>query len=58
MIRLLLCDDSRDARAALRVMLHEQGEIEIVGEAAPRVRRNRFVMRAAPQRFATAGGRQ
>jgi len=34
MIRLLLCDDSADARAALRAMLHEQGEIEIVGEAA------------------------
>ena len=34
MIRLLLCDDSTDARAALRIMLHEQGEIEIVGEAA------------------------
>jgi diguanylate cyclase (GGDEF)-like protein len=34
MIRLLLCDDSADARAALRVMLNEQGEIEIVGEAA------------------------
>jgi diguanylate cyclase (GGDEF)-like protein len=34
MIRLLLCDDSADARAALRAMLHEQGDIEIVGEAA------------------------
>src|SRR6476469_7188751 len=34
MIRLLLCDDSADARAALRAMLHDQGEIEIVGEAA------------------------
>jgi diguanylate cyclase (GGDEF)-like protein len=34
MIRLLICDDSDAARAALRTMLHEQGEIEIVGEAA------------------------
>ena len=33
MIRLLICDDSEAARAALRTMLHEQGEIEIVGEA-------------------------
>jgi len=32
-IRLLICDDSSHARAALRVMLDEQDEIEIVGEA-------------------------
>jgi diguanylate cyclase (GGDEF)-like protein len=34
MIRLLICDDAEAARRALRAMLHEQGEIEIVGEAA------------------------
>jgi DNA-binding NarL/FixJ family response regulator len=34
MIRLLVCDDSDGARAALHAMLHEQGEIEIVGEAS------------------------
>src|SRR4051794_31486684 len=33
MIRLLICDDSDGARAALHAMLHEHGEIEIVGEA-------------------------
>ncbi len=33
MIRLLICDDSSHARAALRAMLDEQDEIEIVGEA-------------------------
>jgi ribonuclease P protein subunit RPR2 len=32
-IRLLVCDDSPEARAALRTMLAEQPEIEIVGEA-------------------------
>jgi DNA-binding NarL/FixJ family response regulator len=34
MIRLLLCDDSGAARAALHAMLHHEGEIEVVGEAA------------------------
>jgi len=34
MIRLLLCDDSAAARVALRTMLHDEGEIEVVGEAA------------------------
>jgi len=34
MIRLLVCDDSCAARAALRTMLHDQGEIAVVGEAA------------------------
>ena len=34
MIRLLLCDDSAAARVALRSMLHDEGEIEVVGEAA------------------------
>ena len=33
MIRLLICDDSSGARAALRAMLEEQKQIEIVGEA-------------------------
>jgi CheY-like chemotaxis protein len=32
-IRLLLCDDSTHARAALRALLEEHEEIEIVGEA-------------------------
>jgi diguanylate cyclase (GGDEF)-like protein len=33
MIRLLICDDSPEARAAVRTMLGEEGEVEIVGEA-------------------------
>src|SRR5439155_7062095 len=32
-IRLLICDDSAHARTALRAMLLERDEIEIVGEA-------------------------
>ncbi len=34
MIRLLICDDSVEARAALRTVLSGTAEIEIVGEAA------------------------
>jgi diguanylate cyclase (GGDEF)-like protein len=34
MIRLLVCDDSRDYRAALRATLAEQPEISVVAEAA------------------------
>jgi diguanylate cyclase (GGDEF)-like protein len=34
MIRLLVCDDSRDYRAAVRAMLAEQPEISVVAEAA------------------------
>ena len=34
MIRLLICDDSADARSLLRTMLSGHPEIEIVGEAA------------------------
>jgi cyclic di-GMP phosphodiesterase len=34
MIRLLVCDDSAEARKLLRTMLAEEREIEIVGEAA------------------------
>src|SRR2546423_5781927 len=34
MIRLLICDDSPEARRALRVMLTGQPKLEIVGEAA------------------------
>jgi ribonuclease P protein subunit RPR2 len=34
MIDLLVCDDSDEARAALRTMLADHGEIRIVGEAA------------------------
>jgi diguanylate cyclase (GGDEF)-like protein len=33
-IRLLICDDSKHARDALRTLLGDQDEIEIVGEAA------------------------
>src|SRR5438067_10370340 len=33
MIRLLICDDSPDARTAVRAMLAEDGRIEIAGEA-------------------------
>ncbi len=34
MIRLLLCDESADCRAALRATLAEQPEISVIGEAA------------------------
>ncbi|TMJ97132.1 MAG: response regulator [Actinobacteria bacterium] len=34
MTRLLICDDSSEARAALKTMLADEPEIEIVGEAA------------------------
>jgi len=34
MIELLVCDDSEEARAALRTMLSDHEEIAIVGEAA------------------------
>jgi diguanylate cyclase (GGDEF)-like protein len=34
MIRLLICDDSAEARSLLRTLLDAQPEIEIVGEAA------------------------
>jgi diguanylate cyclase (GGDEF)-like protein len=34
MIRLLICDDSVEARSVLRTVLADQPEIEIVGEAA------------------------
>jgi ribonuclease P protein subunit RPR2 len=34
MIKLLVCDDSREARKLLRTMLADDREIEIVGEAA------------------------
>jgi diguanylate cyclase (GGDEF)-like protein len=33
-IELLICDDSQEARAALRTMLSDHDEIELVGEAA------------------------
>ncbi len=34
MVRLLICDDSPEARTAVRTMLAEEGRVEIVGEAA------------------------
>jgi diguanylate cyclase (GGDEF)-like protein len=34
MIRLLICDDSAEARAAVRALLVGQGRFEVVGEAA------------------------
>ena len=33
-VRLLICDDSAEARVAARTMLAEEGRIEIVGEAS------------------------
>src|SRR5438093_803778 len=33
MVRLVICDDSQEARVAVRMMLAEEGRIEIVGEA-------------------------
>jgi cyclic di-GMP phosphodiesterase len=33
MLRLVVCDDSPEARAAVRTMLSEEGRVEIVGEA-------------------------
>src|SRR3989442_1519325 len=34
MIRLLICDDSAEARSVVRTMLGDEAEIEVVGEAA------------------------
>jgi ribonuclease P protein subunit RPR2 len=34
MIRLLICDDSPEARTAVRAMLAEEGQVEIVAEAS------------------------
>ena len=36
MLRLLICDDSAEARLAARTMLANDGQIEIVGEAGLR----------------------
>jgi DNA-binding NarL/FixJ family response regulator len=33
MIRVLICDDSSEARSLLRTLLANDGEIEVVGEA-------------------------